>query len=221
MPDLFVHLIRHGQSYNTHRVENTPYPPNPPLTPVGVEQARLLAERLARLPLDRLVSSPMRRCVETARVVAERTGHSVEVLPSAYEHRKEPGYLSWGARELRTRYPDLLLPTDFADEDWPYGDEPIERAITRADEILAWIATLTEDSGLQQVALVTHGAITRIILYRALGLNASVARPNLIFDNTSLTTLNVAPAAIKILAINDTAHLTGCSELDPLSGINR
>jgi probable phosphoglycerate mutase len=188
---------------------------------MGVAQARLLAERLALLSIDRLVSSPMRRCVETARIVAERTRHRVEILPGSHEHRKEPGYLSWGARELRARYPDLLLPEGFTDEDWPYGDEPIEDAIARADEFIAWMVELSRATESRRIAVVTHAAITRIILYRALGLNAHAAHPNLIFDNTSLTTLRVAEGGIKALSVNDTTHLAGIPELDPLQGINR
>lgn len=221
MPDHLIHLIRHGQSYNTHRAENAPYPPNPPLTPVGVEQARLLAARLARLSIDRLISSPMRRCVETAQAVAATTHHQIEILPVSYEHRKEPGYLSWGARELRARYPELVLPPDFADEDWTYGDEPIERAIARAETLLAWIEEQSKRSDWGQVALVTHAAFTRIVLYRALGLDALGVRPNLIFDNTSLTTLQVVDGTFKALSVNDTTHLAAVPELDPLRGVNR
>src|SRR5437762_14213637 len=113
MPDLLVHLIRHGQGYNTHRDLATPYPENPPLTPIGRREAERLAGGIRRLEVDRLISSPMRRSVETALIVGEVTRHTVEVWPACYEFRPQIGYPAWGARDLRERYPSLALATDF------------------------------------------------------------------------------------------------------------
>lgn len=64
-----LYLIRHAE----------PAYPDDALTDAGHRQARRLAERLAGLGLDRLVSSPMRRARDTARYTAERTGLEVEV----------------------------------------------------------------------------------------------------------------------------------------------
>src|SRR5258708_32862554 len=45
-----------------------------PLSRLGREQALALAERLGRLNVDALYSSPLRRCLQTAAALAERLG---------------------------------------------------------------------------------------------------------------------------------------------------
>ena len=221
MTDLLVHLVRHGQSYNTHRPAGEPYPENPPLTPIGVAEARLLACRLARLHIDRLVTSPMRRSVETALIVAEAVDRMVEVWTDCYEYRPFPGYLSWGARELQRHYPTLQLPDDLVDEDWVFGCETIDHAMARADAWLAWLWRQADRQSWKQLVVVSHGAITRILLSRMFLANFEAMDPMLLFDNTSITTLQLSPGQARILSINDTTHLTADPLLDPLSGINR
>lgn len=70
-------LIRHAESaWNEHfsasRVDVGLFDPD--LTAVGVEQARAAAERLRREGVRRLVTSPYRRTLRTAGIVAEALG---------------------------------------------------------------------------------------------------------------------------------------------------
>lgn len=219
MSDLLVHLIRHGQAYNTHRAEGEPNPSNPPLTPVGVLQAEQLARRFAAVPIDRLLSSPMRRTVETASILAEACGTPVEIRHGSHEFRRQPGYLAWGADALRERYPHLRLPIEFAAADWYYGEEALDTACARADRLLA---TLRREAGPghHRIALVTHGAFTRIVLARALDVDPLAFDRRVILDHTSVTTLRISGDQISVLAINDTTHLAG-GEWDPLGGVTR
>lgn len=217
---MIVHLVRHGQSYNTHRAPDEPYPANPPLTPIGVQQAERVADRLARLGIDRLVSSPMLRSVETASIVARAIGRPIEVLAACHEHRKQDGYMCFGAREILARYPDLVVGDDFGPDEWLYGEETVERAIQRADLVLDWICQQAVADRWRQVAVVTHGAITRVVLARVFGVDPARLAPILI-DNTSLCTLRVTPEGIAVLALNDTAHLAGLGQGDPVAGFTR
>jgi broad specificity phosphatase PhoE len=217
---VIVHLVRHGQAYNTHRPPDAPYPANPPLTPIGVRQAERVAARLAALGIDRLVSSPMLRCVETADAVARASGQRVEVLTVAYEHRLNEGYLCWGSREILARYPDLVMPEDFGPDDWPYGEETLESAVARAEQFRIWLWAQAETRRWRQVAVVIHGAITRLILERLLGLEP-LALAALVTDNTSLCSLHFAEGTMRILGLNDVAHLADDREIDPLDGLTR
>jgi broad specificity phosphatase PhoE len=217
---VIVHLVRHGQSYNTHREPGEPYPANPPLTPIGVRQAELVAARLAALGIDRLVSSPMLRCVETADAIARASGQRVEVLTVAYEHRGNEGYACWGSREILARYPDLVIPEDFGPDDWPYGQETLESAVARAEQFRVWLWAQAESARWRQVAVVIHGAITRLILERLLDL-APLALAMLVTDNTSLCSLCLAEGRLRILGLNDVSHLAGDREVDPVAGLTR
>lgn len=217
---MIVHLIRHGQAYNTHRAPGDPYPANPTLTPIGVEQAERVAERMAALPLDRLVSSPMLRTVETAAIIARKTGHRVEVWTRAYEYRRQAGYLAWGAKQMSARYPDVQMPEDFWPEDWQYGEEALEAAIARADALIAWIRDHAHEGRIAQMAIVTHGAYTRLVLGRLLGVDPAHLQP-IAIDNTSLFTFDLTLDTLRVLALNDTAHLAGADDADPLVGVTR
>jgi probable phosphoglycerate mutase len=220
---VIVHLVRHAQAFNnTHRSANEPSPPNPPLTPLGVQQAERLAARLAAVEVDRLVASPMRRAVETADHVGRAVGRPVELLTICHEHRAGEGYVCWGARELLSHYPTLVVPEDLHPDGWPYGAEPFEGAVDRAEAFANWLREqATAGSG--QLLVVTHAAITRLVLTRLLGLEPrSLASTAL--DNTSLTTLRLDPTAarpVQVLALNDTSHLAGAPGLDPLAGLSR
>ena len=217
---MIVHLVRHGQSYNTHRAPDEPYPANPPLTPIGVQQAERVAMRMAALGIDRLLTSPMLRSVETASKIAATTGLNIEVLVPCYEHRKQNGYMCFGSREILERYPDLIVGEDFGPDEWLYGEETIERAMERADQVVSWVRAQATASRWRQIAVVTHGAITRVILAHLLGVAPAALDP-IVFDNTSLTTLRVKPEGVAIAAINDSAHLGGLGEGDPAAGVTR
>lgn len=89
-----VLLVRHGDCYEDmdERLDD------PPLSPAGREQARRLGERLRRLGVDAVYSSPLRRARETAAeigqdVAVDRRLVEVEVDSSSgqVEVREEPG----------------------------------------------------------------------------------------------------------------------------------
>jgi 8-oxo-dGTP diphosphatase len=59
-----------------------------PLDERGVEQARRLVERLADLPVERILTSPYRRCVETVEPLAAARGLDAELCPELGEERQ-------------------------------------------------------------------------------------------------------------------------------------
>jgi len=77
-----IYMIRHGKPSSTWGVTADP---DPGLDPQGLAQAEAAAESLMALPEDqrpiRVLSSPLRRCRETAQPLAERMGVEVEIDP--------------------------------------------------------------------------------------------------------------------------------------------
>lgn len=61
-------------------------PYDPPLSPLGVKQARALAQRMASERVDHLFSSPFRRTLQTASAVAEQLDLSIKVEEGASEN---------------------------------------------------------------------------------------------------------------------------------------
>lgn len=80
-----VHVIRHGKPAATWGGHDQ----DPGLDETGLEQARAVAVILAALPPGerptRVVSSPLRRCRETAAPLAEMLGVEVEIEPGVGE----------------------------------------------------------------------------------------------------------------------------------------
>ncbi len=219
---MIIYLVRHGQSYNTHPSPEDPTPVNPPLTPIGRAEAQLVGKRLAALGTDRLITSPMLRTIETAQAIAASTGLPIEVWPRCYEYRAHWGYTCWGARELSLRYPNLIFPPDFAEDDWEYGNEALESGNQRASEFIQWLEAEADRSAAQRMAVVTHGTFTRLILGRITEIEFEIPGIRRIaMDNTALTTLQWLDNGFKVLGINDTMHLIGANGLDPLAGITR
>jgi broad specificity phosphatase PhoE len=105
-------MVRHGESEANVGLSTDP---DCCLTPRGLQQARDLAPRLARLDLGGFVavSSPYRRAVQTAEVLAAATGLRVEVDPDVRE---------WGATAVVGRQ--------------TYPQEPIAETVKRLERFL-------------------------------------------------------------------------------------
>lgn len=80
-----VRVIRHGRPMGSWGGDDE----DPGLDAVGLEQADAAAERLLALPPDqrplRVVSSPLRRCRQTAAPLAAGLGVAVEIEPAVGE----------------------------------------------------------------------------------------------------------------------------------------
>jgi broad specificity phosphatase PhoE len=81
-------LVRHGQSefnvvFSVTRVD--PGIRDPRLTPEGRRQAEVAADALAAHGIERLISSPYSRALETAEIVARRLDVAITVEPMVGE----------------------------------------------------------------------------------------------------------------------------------------
>lgn len=165
-------LIRHGETdWNVEgRYQGQA---DPPLNARGETQARRLAEELRGVGLDVLYTSPLRRALRTARVIAERLRLPLHTEPRLMEiHLGEWQELLW--TEIAKQYPDLFR--RWQTEPWevhPPGGETLTevqaRVYTAVDEILARHPD-------QCVGLVTHRLPIALLKIRYQGLDPDAVR---------------------------------------------
>ncbi|WP_018546897.1 histidine phosphatase family protein [Streptomyces sp. LaPpAH-108] len=164
-------LVRHGETEWSLSGQHTSWT-DLPLTARGEEQARSLAPLLAGHDFAVVLTSPMGRARDTARL-AGLTG--AESDPDLVEW-DYGGYEGVKTVDIHTTRPDWNLWTDGVipgPEGHP-GESP-EQIGARADRVLARIdKALQEDGG--DVILVAHAHFLRVLTARRLGLPAADGR---------------------------------------------
>lgn len=157
-----IDLLRHGETEGGSRYRGSI---DDPLTPRG--RAAMRAALGEAHDWDRIVSSPLRRCADFARDLAQRHG-----LPLAIDARlREIHFGDWEgktASDLLATQPEAV--TRFWND--PVSHPPPGAEDVRALEarvLLAWEELVTRHAG-EQLLVVTHGGPLRIILGRVQGL---------------------------------------------------
>ena len=196
-------LVRHGAT--AHSAQRRFSGRNDlPLDETGREQARALAERVARLKdVAAVVSSPLPRAIQTAGTIAERLGMAVDPVDDLAE--TDFGvFEGLTVAEARARYPEEFAAwTDSPDAAPPRGESfaAVARRVRRARESM--IAEHPE----QTVVAVTH--VTPIKTLVRLALDAPPAALFRIhLDTASISTVDYfADGSSSVRLVNDTGHL--------------
>jgi probable phosphoglycerate mutase len=134
-----------------------------PLSEVGVLQARLLAQRLAKMKFDVLYSSDSGRAQSTARSIADATGHEL-VVDSRLRERHFGIFEGLTGPEIQARHPDAYALWRTRDPAYVVpGGESLLAFRERAQGCLNEIAMRHPQ---ELVVVVTHGLVLDLI-YRA------------------------------------------------------
>jgi broad specificity phosphatase PhoE len=180
-----------------------------PLAPEGRAQAKALAARLEGVPIDRIISSPMSRALETAHIVAP--GRQVE----QDERLVEMDYGQWEglvpaeieARDLELRGRWKLDPASVSTPGGERGDEVAARARSFLADLLA--AELPQPS--RRVLVVAHATFNRILLCVALGVPVKDFRRRFVQDRANVTVLRYEPGdtpeGARLALENEVSHL--------------
>jgi broad specificity phosphatase PhoE len=195
-------LVRHGQSEGNFagvvqgRLDFS-------LTPLGIRQAEATAERLAAEQVDRILSSPLRRAMETALVISERLGLPIEQEPGLMEY--DMGEVSGltGA-EIRERYPEFVA-------QWQKGLRPAFPGEEGRDAFHARVGAVLEAAGEKRetVVAVAHGGVVSAVCYAVMGLDPQRRG---IFETANCALTEVRrdrTGRLVLMKHNDTCHLDG------------
>ncbi|MEU3752213.1 bifunctional RNase H/acid phosphatase [Streptomyces olivoreticuli] len=204
-PTTFV-LLRHGETALTPQKRfSGSGGTDPELSPAGRRQAEAAAAALAvRGTVQAVVSSPLRRCRETAAAVAARLGLEVRVE----EGLRETAFGAWEGltfAEVKERWPDDLDAWLGSSKAAPTGGGESFATVSRRvaltrDRLLARYAGRT-------VLLVTHVTPVKTLVRLALG-----APPESLFRmELSAASLSAvayyADGNASVRLLNDTSHL--------------
>mgnify|MGYP003752584977 FL=1 len=188
-------VIRHARPEAEVRDDG---PADPPLSPLGLRQAEATADFLAGETVDAIVTSTMRRAIETGRPLAER----LDISPERLDGLKESDH-------QRTSY----TPIEDMDKDHEviqeYLEDPLRMFSDGYDTFRYRIrdtfdAIVANHSG-QAVAVFCHSMVASVYLQTVLGHDDPFA---LICDYGGISRVTASSTGIRtVRSINETAHL--------------
>jgi 2,3-bisphosphoglycerate-dependent phosphoglycerate mutase len=198
-------LLRHGETTPVRDGVAVPLlegQSNPDLDPVGVDEARRAADRLAAEDVAAIYVTPLVRTHQTAAPLAERLGLELVVEPRLIEvHLGE-----WEGGEYRRRVAekDPIALRIVEEQRWDVipGAEPMDRFAARVREGIEAVAAAHPD---QTVVVVSHGGTIGEALAEAAGSRALAFAP----DNGSISEIVVSGDEWALRRFNDVAHLDG------------
>ena len=150
-----VYLIRHGETEWARNGRHTGRT-DIPLTDTGRTQAGFLLPIFDEVAFSHILSSPLKRALETARLAG--VGNRVELVPDLMEwdYGDLEGITS---SQIQERVPDWSVWT----HPCPNG-ETIDQVATRADRVIARVRAQEGNT-----ALFSHGHLLRVLVARWLG----------------------------------------------------
>jgi probable phosphoglycerate mutase len=197
-----VLLVRHGLTAATGTVLSG-WTPGIPLDDRGREQAGALAARLASVPLDAIISSPLERCRETADIIAAIG----EGRPPVAEDKRlgECHYGDWTGQPLKRLAREPLWRVVQAHPGaarfpGPDGESIMEMQHRAVGAVRDW----NERLGAGAVYLVcSHGDVIKSVIADSLGMHIDMLQ-RIQVDPCSLTAIRYTPLRPFLLRMNDT-----------------
>jgi 2,3-bisphosphoglycerate-dependent phosphoglycerate mutase len=207
---MLAYFVRHGQSESNAGRSNLP---DSALSDLGRRQASQVADRLARVHVCAIYSSPFRRSIQTAMPLAQRLGLTIRIRPDIVEHfwagfANLEHYVPGSVQDLVAAWPgtelDPVVPAGAGD--WPVWPESVEALANRMRRFVEHLKRTWGDTGEETVAVFSHGAPV------ARALEAWIIDrpgPEFRFDvaNATVNLVRFRDGVSTMLALNEASHL--------------
>jgi probable phosphomutase (TIGR03848 family) len=196
-----VLLVRHGLTAVTGSVLSG-WTPGITLDDRGAAQAQALGARLAPVPLDAIVTSPLERCAQTAAAIAAARP---EVPVHRDERVGECKYGDWTGKPLKRLAKEPLWRVvqqhpSGARFPGPDGESMLDMQHRAVSAVRDWNARLGRDAC---YLVCSHGDVIKAIVTDALGLHLDQCQ-RIQADPCSLTVIRYTPLRPFLLRMNDT-----------------
>ncbi|HEX5906670.1 MAG TPA: MSMEG_4193 family putative phosphomutase [Propionibacteriaceae bacterium] len=200
-----VLLIRHGRtSANTAGVL-VGRTSGVELDAAGVQQVAELATRLSGVQLRAVVTSPLRRCRQTAQaLIAAQTDSCVLTVEQGLV---ECGYGEWTGKSLRELSKDKLwgaVQQQPSSVRFPGGESMSEMASRAVAAVRAWNERMEAEHGTDAVwAAVSHGDPIKAVLADALGMHLDSFQ-RIVVDPASISIVRYTAVRPYVITANST-----------------
>ncbi len=203
-----VILVRHGQTeWNSKGIFRGVI--DVELNDNGERQARLTGEKLGRLCIDAVYSSPLLRAYKTARIIASFHDQKVKII----ERLTDMNFGVWQGltrEQVKECYPEVF-------QTWE--NRPHRVVIPEAEtlsgvrkRISLGLKNILNDHGGSTVVIVSHGLIIKVLLCVVLGMDNSHFW-KLRQDNSAVNIFEYSKEGTKLFLMNDTTHLQSMDEI--------
>jgi probable phosphomutase (TIGR03848 family) len=178
------------------------------LDDAGTAQATAAGERLRGMPLRAVVTSPLRRCLDTVRLAL--TAADLTLEPTVDDGLVECGYGDWEGQSLKKLVRDPLwkvVQLHPAAVSFPgAGGESMAAMSARAvAAVRAWDGRVAAEHGPDALWLAcSHGDVIKAIVADALGVHLDLFQ-RIVIDPASVTVIRYTPTRPFLLRLNDTA----------------
>jgi broad specificity phosphatase PhoE len=203
-------LTRHGHTDRSEPEQYLGQHVEAALSERGRASAARLAERLADVKIDRIVSSPMTRAVETAHIVARGRGVEVDARLAELDYGAWEGLT---VDEIERRFPGQFEQYDADPAGHRVGGGESGRQVARrlgrlVGELVDWAEA---DGGGLCCLLVGHSSVNRVLLAMLLEVELRDYRRRFRQDWANLTVLHWPnrDEGPMLLLDNDVAHILG------------
>ena len=162
-----VFFVRHGDTIDEETKKVYKGAIDIPLSDKGRQRIARASEFLSRFKIDFIYTSALSRCIESGKIIAEKQDAPVEIASAL----NELGFGLWEGlsfEEIREKYPnELNLWLQDLENHTPPEGEPMRNAQRRG---VAKFNEIAERHGGQNVAIVSHAGILRLIICSILDL---------------------------------------------------
>ncbi|MFC2039316.1 histidine phosphatase family protein [Chloroflexota bacterium] len=196
-----IMLIRHGETaWNVEEIFRGRA--DVELNETGTEQAQMLAAYLQNAPITAVYSSPLKRALKTAEMIANCHGVGVSIAPELvdFDYGKWQG-LSHSA--VKERYKELY-------HEWLRNPHLVKMPDGESlDEVKERAATLVEQAIAKYegtIALVSHRVVNKVLICGLLGLDNSHFW-NTKLDTCGITSFTYEDGRFVLVRHNDTSFL--------------
>ncbi len=205
-------IVRHGKTDDSAEGRMSSRSRDISINQEGVEQVKLLAQRLKGYGISKIYSSPQRRTRETTKILNDRLKTEVVFDERLMEY--DFGVLSDRTLgEVEEEYPDLFdeiitwinaSATSNLERVNISGAEPFDKLTERINSLTQ--ALLSQHLG-EKIVLVTHGGFIKSLLTHYAGGNISLRHGRFMASTASLSVVDFHNGIPMIQSFNDTAHL--------------